>query len=630
MGYPLLQILDSDGNVAYDLNDGTTTYVSPEGFDLGTPELDDSYFSTGRMGARITSKAMRPCSMGWSQSVFTSSVEESRAEVGEIARLLRDGPTIKYQHDASAEVRYIDVLSLGSVPSWLRGSYGIPAQYVTITNRVEGMAISVVRQPGLRGEELDSDTNKLANSTLLAQGATTGRPMLWAWDSTSNISAEAIGSTVTGPLPGWKGAYQFAIATTSARNLQQSTAAASAANGQTWTLSFYAKASANSVVRVNPQIEYQSNVPTTLTTSTLSNQAVTTSWQRFSVTFTAANASTDRIRASIQFNNSAATSTTVSLAAVQLEQASSASLYRVGTETVYNDPASTAGMGLTVPVYVHGDTAPADSSLLLGAASSACEETWVSVFRPPSLATFLNDYGYLETASFPTNGTDTADITSATEADFSPGSGTVGTTITFATSAAVLARLSGDVMGVGTGIEALRGMTVKPVLRLRSTDAASVYTLRLAGASFGDLRTLTFSPGTTSTYYFDMGAFHVPEDAGVLNLLVYVSRSSGTGALRLDSLIFLPMDHLSKVDASINSTYQTLFDSSGTQEVTASNGTVYRSGTVRGPAFGGLEPGLNLVTVIPGSDVEAASGMLSPTITANLPLRYRGSPSFFS
>jgi hypothetical protein len=54
------------------------------------------------------------------------------------------------------------------MPSYLHGSIGIPAQYVTVSGDVASMPVSVLRQPTLKRAEISSDVNKFKNATLQA------------------------------------------------------------------------------------------------------------------------------------------------------------------------------------------------------------------------------------------------------------------------------------------------------------------------------------------------------------------------------------------------------------------------------------------------------------------------------
>ena len=59
MAYPLVQILDSTGAVAYDCNDGTTTSIPPDGFDLGSAEIDRTMFLPTSDGGTIAREYLR-------------------------------------------------------------------------------------------------------------------------------------------------------------------------------------------------------------------------------------------------------------------------------------------------------------------------------------------------------------------------------------------------------------------------------------------------------------------------------------------------------------------------------------------------------------------------------------------
>ncbi len=352
----IAQIVDDDGVLEFDFNDptgATNQYglkTSPRDWavDLGAP---DPALTVIEPQTRDGGEIVR------TRSRLTSGVITLRAEattpanllagLGVLARVLAEGDRrLKWSIDGT-NVVYIRLEPSPYLALHLGERLGVfhSSEY----SRAVELDVRFNRQPHYELAELDPTVNVLKNPGLLHDFATpSGRPDQWTWDSTVGISAESIDADDE--------AYKFIIADAAAHNLQQSSAAATAAPGDVWTGSCYARVTA---VAGGPKarcvLRFLDNTGTPIGSDysgTLT--ALTTSWQRLTVTTGAAPASTDRVRISLQVDNDDATSVTMEFRRAQLEKASSASDFRTGPETVAFDPSST-GLPRKVMVWCDGD-----------------------------------------------------------------------------------------------------------------------------------------------------------------------------------------------------------------------------------------------------------------------------------
>jgi hypothetical protein len=341
----VFQIVDDDlATVLFDLNDATgannaalggslrTYFGLGGGIDLGVPDFQAVRFEpsagnggltlTTRDGFAVTSFRMR---------VAATSYDKMRLGIGYLSTLMRRGGHVKFVPEGSANTLYFDY-EPNAAPALLDGRDLGLFECLRLFDSPRGVLIVLVRQPYLYGDLIDSDANKLTNSTLLADVQLNGRPLQWAWDSTTNITAESIHVA--------QEAYTFAIATSSQRNLQQTTPAATCAPSDIWTFSFYAKIAATDAnAKARAVVRFKDSGGTNLGSEQAGTLTVlTTSWQRLTVTTSGAPASTDKAQVSLRMENADAASKTVFLRDAQMEEASGASAFRVGTEKVYVTP----------------------------------------------------------------------------------------------------------------------------------------------------------------------------------------------------------------------------------------------------------------------------------------------------
>jgi hypothetical protein len=244
-------------------------------------------------------------------------------------------------------IRYIEPLGIENAMPNLRGRDSTILQ-ATAEGIEAGLVFEISCLPALVSTEIKSDDNVVTNAMMAQRDDNaTGDPAFWAWASTTNIAARSIDAAV--------GAYTFTIATTSARNLQQTTAVGTATAGQTYTDSFYLKAAVAGIVRAQAVIRFLDAAGSVLGTETVGVLTdIGTLWTRLGVSAVAP-ASTSRILVTLRFQNAAATTVQVWTRDAQAEPGSSMTTFRTGNDVVSADAADE--FGLVFPLVV-GGTAP--------------------------------------------------------------------------------------------------------------------------------------------------------------------------------------------------------------------------------------------------------------------------------
>ncbi|MFL5736748.1 MAG: hypothetical protein ACJ76P_05355, partial [Actinomycetota bacterium] len=444
-----------------------------------------------------------------------------------------------------------------------------------------------LRQPALRGAVLNPSLNVLANPTLFIDTDGDGRPDSWAWSSTTNVSGEAINSGAE--------TYRAIISTTGTRDFRQTTAAASAAPGDVWSFSFQirrAPSTANNTGRAQAKIEFLDNANNVLATAVGTLTTYGVPWQMLSVTSLAAPASTDRVRCSISHQNSSAAADTVDTRYAQLEKSSSVSLYRVGTQTMVNDPAS--GVGRTVPIFIEG-TAKTPAIVTIQQLDSGGKiAQYVLAHRGNeavsgrrNLTDFLNSTSWVQCES----GTLTNNTATAVDADGSPGSGNSVAQTSAGSNPTVMNRRVR--MAVTTKLASRRGR-FHVFARLKATAAAQ-HTVQLRwgpGASdpvpFSNDEYIHDVSGATSFEYVDvdLGIITIPEElAATLNqitLELWSRRDSGTGNLNWDFVALVPTAGLSTIQVPGGSREKWLGSDLQTPPFRHTGDPVWTAGAVKG------------------------------------------------
>jgi hypothetical protein len=401
------------------------------------------------------------------------------------------------------------------------------------------LELGIRRRPYARTDTLLAAVNKLSNSWPLKEGATAGRPLNWTVPVTTNVTNESIDND---------GAHAT-LATTGARNWQQTTAVGSYASGDVVTHSFYVQASAPSIARARGAVQFKQSDGTTNVGSehvgTLT--AIGTSLARISVTTTAAGALTSRALVSIRFENSVATAVDVNWRMAQAEKAPAPSEFRLGPETLVNDPAGNC----VLPVWNPGDAdARADIVLANVVGLYAKHQLLVVRYAGDDVSRFINQ-DFLIRSTDASGGLDRQNVRTVRATGVAGASGGDTMVTTFASSSfirdmqyygftdplqrglfgetlALFGRFAGD---GGVGYQAQIGIAWS------SSPAGDPGTL-LAPVAFS---------GLTSGRFFDVFLGNIPFESR-MRLDLYLSRSTSTGTLQTDCLYVVPLDSMGIVD----------------------------------------------------------------------------------
>ncbi|MGH6720279.1 MAG: hypothetical protein ACREER_13275, partial [Alphaproteobacteria bacterium] len=238
-----IQFWDEDQSlILFDLNDPTGTNAADNAYtatyikgdvDFGSPAWEFDRFSPkAREGGYTTFRRAGMRQMTVPLAIKASSYDNYRTAVGRLAQLCALGGQLRFIADGSSTTLYYD-LEPSETPFMFDGRALSLFEAMRLFGLGEGVKLSLVAQPWPRGSKLASDSNKMANPTLLRDDDDDGRPTSWAWSSSANISNETIYARDE--------AFRFDIATSAQRALNQNTLAASAAPGDVWTLSGYAR-----------------------------------------------------------------------------------------------------------------------------------------------------------------------------------------------------------------------------------------------------------------------------------------------------------------------------------------------------------------------------------------------------
>jgi hypothetical protein len=481
-----------------------------------------------------------------------TSYDYLRAAIGTVQRLLSSDGVIKWIPTGSSNTYYI-YRRPSSIPALFSGNdlelYKAGALYEFTQD------ITINRERLLRGPTLLASVNKALNPTLLMfSGGSSTTPDSWAWDSTTNLTFASYGANVNWPTR----SYRFTIITTNQRNLQQTTAAATAAPGDVWTFSFYVKASPSLLAKAQAVLEFLTSGNVVLATATGTLTTLSSTEQRLSVTTAAAPASTDRMRVNIRFNNGDGTLYTVDIRNAQLEKAATASQFRCAVETVANKITGTNGKALFV--YNPGDaealvrltatpSSGAQAVVLLGARkvesgdvnlAEAIDATAASTWRTKFLV--KDQTLYTGTAG------DTSSVADANSTD----AGNAAKT-TFTNQASMVRRWRW--VSTPTDPEALHGRwRVYASMRPEVGSATDTrYRVRLhwqaanrdPAANTEDEINLDATDATTSNYVpLLLGEVTFDANAGDISLVLegWAAQDAGTGSLWWDAVYLVPVD----------------------------------------------------------------------------------------
>jgi hypothetical protein len=437
------------------------------------------------------------------------------------------------------------------------------------------------------------------------------------------------------PISATDEAVTRTIATTSDMEFTQTTAAASVGNSETWTFSFYAKASAsNARVRAafQPLTSGGSNNGSEITSG---QTTLSTAWQRVSVSGATPASSTDKAEVIIRFQNSTAASVTVYVRNAQFEEAATATAFHVGNETANADP--TASNGRVVFFYNPG-SAPTPVKVKAIPANTDTSPTDYLVASLPNegvtgrnaLVTYANTRYFLQAEAL-TAGTDTA--TAAGGSAFS-GSGSNVMETTFATVSTIATRVSTTLT---TSLDPLKGKAWRLYARV-GNDAASTatYTLR-ANVNFNDLPAVTFGCDQVDGFDVNLGVFFLDAEATNLRLVFSAAQLTGTADLYWDAFFFVPVDYSCSLagesDAtpfSSASSFALLTDPArpSVYRTDGLGGGALESLTVRGPVPFVAEPGLTAVYIVQQTDTGDADDTHDLADSGSQTIGFEFSPRF--
>lgn len=544
-----LQLVDSDDStVLFDFQDptgaanpyGVQTWFGLDGqFLLGPPEQEVIRFASSEIdGQRALRNRVRGRAASWPQRIVGADYDSLAAGVGELAQMLRRGGTLRWQPQGADDARWLD-FEPSLAPAYLNGQPQDLRLAVLDFDTAHGVPLALTCAPYLRSVILRSETNLLQNALLLRDTLQAGDPDSWTWDSTTNITNMTIDPD--------EGAFVFDVATSSARNLQQTTDPNSVGVGATHVFSFYARQVSGSVGRVQAVIEYldaSNALIGSAHTNTLT--ALTSSWTRYSLSFTPSPTGTVRARVSIRIQNSSAASNTIAVRWAQFEL-DGLSGFVPGLQDM--GVSSGAGTGAAFPIWVQGnawspvalklrsdDNTAKVGEYVVGRRSDGGET------RLKQAAVYLN--GPLQTLSNQGLSNDTFPVT-----DTTAGRGQAAE-VRYTSDAEVMKKRVRGTPAVDSS--AMRGRW-NVWVRVKTMEA-SVHRLQLRWApslvlnvpNSNDEVELDSTQATTHGYVMkDLGSITLPYDFDDLQdaaLEVWTRRVSGTGFLRLDELRFVPVD----------------------------------------------------------------------------------------
>jgi hypothetical protein len=540
----VLQLVDVDAetNILFDLNDSAgansafyggvqTLLVQDVSFGSATLGNDASVAAATPRSVAFNRLARRPVS--FHSIIKASSYDNLTKAVGVLGRYLADGATLRWIADGSSDRKFIDC-DPTNAPALLSGREAALYEATQLFQTPAGVEIALSSLPYLRSDALDPALNKLANATLLLDSNDDGTPNGWTITSTPTLSIVAATDSL------------HVVAGAATRGIFQATGAASAASGQTWTLSCEVQVASGTMALITDW--------RTAADATISNVSVTQAaagWKRISITGTAPG-TTDHIRVRIESSGAAAT---FDVRNVQLEQSASASPFRVaGSQTIVVDPASTTSPPFMMPVYNPG-TAPAPCVLDVAfpdASTAGVEADYArlsndGVMGRNRLADFLNGPNFAQAEATANGWTATlgTDASSVADGNASGGNTLRITHATDPTTAKQRVNLTRSTM-----MDCLRGRFV--VMARVKGAAARLFKLQLV-----------WGPGTSPQYSNDevdhdltnattfnyvpvnLGEIELPEELGVqlgnFTMQLWTRQDSGTAQnLDVDDLWLVP------------------------------------------------------------------------------------------
>ena len=313
------------------------------GIDAGSYTPDMGLFDPDTGDGSLRTKRRAP-SVAMTLQLRTSATNQDnhRIGVGRLFSLLEVPRILVYKGDGMAETRYVYLLG-SSVDQLLTGGQ---ANWDLIVRQFEDvqMDLSLVRQPIILGDPIASGANVLSNAALLydqdgANGTTTGRPDAYTWRTTAGaVDATGISAeTCSGQTDG----YAFTLGAGLTKDLTQDAGVATI--GDVWSAQFVFLAATAASITATAVIQFL-NGAALVGTETLGASLTGTGVERgLTVTSAAAPATTTTVRIKLRLANGSGAGQAITLRRAQLEKAAAASRFRVGSESVPNDPAVSRG-----------------------------------------------------------------------------------------------------------------------------------------------------------------------------------------------------------------------------------------------------------------------------------------------
>ncbi len=611
------QLIDrSTGALLFDLNDPTGANTAGDysntavlaTIDLGTPAFEFSRFSPaqGDGGTTTFSRAgFRQVSVPFRMRAAT--YDNLAEATNRLAAVVQQPCRLKWIANNSSVTKYIDV-EPSPTPYFIDGRELGVYLATSLVDTPDGIELVLTTQPFWFGDTILDNTNLFTNPTLLRDADGAGRPDGWGWSSTANITNETITDTTR--------SFQFDMAVSGAnRSLTNSTTAATVAVSEVWVVSGYARVTSSSMTNARAQamLTWRTSAPADISTIASTLTTLTTAWQRFEISGTAP-ATTDRIQGGLRFNNTSATSATIQIRNIQVEEAAAATPFNVGRESFTVEPAPTSGMGRFVPIWNPGS---APTPMILSGTNTTTPAMFLwGPMTSGNMVSMLNTAGAnIQQIEDWTNGTDTA---GSVQANASPGTGTSAKLTTFAGTATMATRATRTIT---TGLSALQGRSWIPLLRIAAGTSTLFGDLEL-WLDYGASGTPSYqgtaeigSTGLTVGTYIEIPLAPVtfPDvTTGGMLATLRAARASGTGQLIWDCITWVPAEVAAFTkptsSASITSDPGANFAYDGATVGT----TVGRAAEVRGPLPMMAPPGLSLVYMASGTDWYAAGATDAP------------------
>lgn len=316
----------------YDDNDGSSNPEALEtflvDFALDAPPLDvvtfESVFLPGGQTLRSRDE-LTLSSIRFMAEWRTIGYDAAARAVGELSRLLRKGGTLHWAPDV--ETNFIDFEPSPAV-AILRGQDRALHKALNLLQDPDGLPVVVRRQPYLRLPEIDSDVNLLPDALMIVDSDLNGVPDHWATDGSAPSIAGAWWRVTLDADE-----YVWGIAIPSPVS---GGASAAVTAGLDYTFSVYARVTSGSRAS-DLVINWYNAAGSQIGSVEGGDFTATTTEQRAVFTATAPALAA---YARVHVHNEGAGTSTYELRRAQFEQAASVSDFRVGSETVPNDPAT--------------------------------------------------------------------------------------------------------------------------------------------------------------------------------------------------------------------------------------------------------------------------------------------------